>query len=96
MTYKRSRANSDRNWLFFHPTVGDNWTHLVEREYCESIENYCEVEEKIAKKTPKKTNLSEKLVLLAVSIGLLIGGTIWLLEITELRQVNVNLTEKRE
>ncbi len=96
MNYKRSRFNSDRNWLFFHPTVGDNWTHLIERECCESIENYCEVEEKIAKKPQKKTNRSEKLVLLAVSFGLLIGGTILLLEVANLQQVNLNLTEKRE
>ena len=62
MSYKRSRySRNNQNWLFYHPTVGDNWTHLIEKEYFAASESYYEDEDTvIEQERQKQTKLGKK------------------------------------
>ncbi|MDJ0724494.1 MAG: hypothetical protein QNJ38_05215 [Prochloraceae cyanobacterium] len=97
MSYKRPRYTSNnQNWLFFHPTIGDNWTHLVEKECFADSENYDETEPVDLENQPpiqKESSLAPKLALLTMAIAVLVGGVGILLQVPQMAG-NVNLTEK--
>ncbi len=96
MSYKKTRYSSNNhNWLFFHPTVGDNWSHLVEQECWKDSDNYYETEEReLEKKPQKESKLTEKLILLGMAFSLLLGGMAILFQIPNLQKSNINLSEK--
>ena len=98
MSYKRSRYSSNnQNWLFYHPTLGDNWTHLIEKECLAESEDYYEDEETVREQErPKQTKLGKKIIILAMtSSTLLLGISAWL-QIPKMQKANLNSVEKIE
>ena len=98
MSYKRSRYSSNnQNWLFYHPIVGDNWTHLIQKEYFTPSQSYYEDEDTvIEEEREKQTKLGKKIIILAMTGStLLLGIAIWL-QITKMQKANLNSIEKIE
>ena len=96
MSYKgRKHSSNNQNWVFYHPTVGDSWTHLIEKECWENIESNYEAEETdLETDRPKKRKSGQKLVILAMaSSTLLLGIAAWL-QIPKLHEANININEE--
>lgn len=101
MSYKQDKHSIDnRNWLYYHPIVGDNWSHLIEKECWTDSENYYEDEEGDKDRDrPKKRKLGKKSIMLAMASSTLLLGIATWLQIPRLYEANIdnekiNITEK--
>ncbi len=86
-----SKNRHDRNsqdWLFFTPTLGDNWSHLVEKECWQDSANYAQSEEK--KLENKNSPLGERLVVFAVTSSVLLVLTAIWLQFPNQLKTNIN------
>ncbi len=96
MSFKHSRySNNNQNWLFFHPTVGDNWTNLIEKECWTENKNELEKEEiDLESDCPNEIKTGQKLVILGITSSILLIGIVALIQIPRLQEVNINITKK--
>ena len=88
---RSSKNRPDRNsqdWLFFTPTLGDNWSHLVENECWKDSGNYAQSEEK--KLENKSSPLGERLVVFAVTSSVLLVLTAIWLQFSNQLKTNIN------
>ncbi len=89
-----SKNRHDRNsqdWLFFTPTLGDNWSHLVEKECWQDSGNYAQSEEKeLENKNQKHSPLGERLVVFAVASSVLLAGVAIWLQFPNQLKTNIN------
>ncbi|MDJ0718266.1 MAG: hypothetical protein QNJ54_29240 [Prochloraceae cyanobacterium] len=90
----RHSDRSDRNnqdWLFFTPTLGDNWSHLVENECWKDSENYAQSEEKeLENKNQKPSLLEERSLILGVATSVLLVGAAICLQLPNQLKTNTN------
>ena len=85
---KNKYSRNSQDWLFFTPTIGDNWSHLVENECWKNSENYAQSEEKELEN--KSSPLGERLVVFAVASSVLLAGAAIWLQFPNQLKTNIN------
>ncbi len=86
---KYSRNNQD--WLFFTPTLGDSWSHLVENECWKDSENRDKAQkEQVENKNKKSGSFKNNFLLLIVAFQLLLIGISVSLQISTQLETNNN------
>ncbi|MDJ0716501.1 MAG: hypothetical protein QNJ54_20195 [Prochloraceae cyanobacterium] len=94
---KTRYSGNSQDWLFFTPTLGDNWSHLVENECWRDSDNCDEAQEReLENKNQKRSPLGERLVVFAVASSVLLAGSAICLQIPYQLKTNTNSIENSQ